>query len=199
MIVRYIREFIGYLKEKDRLSLTKKLGSFTVSSKSRFLASMPAKPFIDYSQCFVSVGHGSSVRGTINIERSEAKFTVGSNTGINGGTIFVIASDINIGNNVWISYECLLMDHDGHSIDPTIRENDLKNSFSSIAKNWDVVKAAPICIKDNAWIGARAVILKGVTIGEAAIVAAGAVVTKDVEPYTIVGGNPAKMIGMVPR
>ena len=53
---------------------------------------------------------------------------------------------------------------------------------------------APISIGDGVWIGSRATVLPGVTIGEGAVVAAGAVVTKDVEPWTIVGGNPAKFI-----
>jgi len=52
-----------------------------------------------------------------------------------------------------------------------------------------------IVIEDWAWIATNAIILGGVTVGEGAIVAAGAVVTKDVPPYTIVGGNPAKVIG----
>ncbi len=52
----------------------------------------------------------------------------------------------------------------------------------------------PITICDGVWIGARAIILPGVTIGEGAVVAAGAVVTKDVEPFTVVGGNPAKFL-----
>lgn len=53
---------------------------------------------------------------------------------------------------------------------------------------------APITIGSDAWIGARAIVLPGVTIGEGAVVAAGAVVTKDVEPWAVVGGNPAKFI-----
>ncbi len=53
----------------------------------------------------------------------------------------------------------------------------------------------PIRIKGQAWVCARAIVLPGVTIGEGAVVAAGAVVTKDVTPWTIVGGNPAKVIG----
>lgn len=53
---------------------------------------------------------------------------------------------------------------------------------------------APIAIHDRAWIGSQAIILKGVTIGKGAVVAAGSVVTKDVPPYTIVGGNPARTI-----
>lgn len=52
----------------------------------------------------------------------------------------------------------------------------------------------PITIGDGVWIGARATILPGVTIGEGAVVAAGSVVVKDVEPWTVVGGNPAKFI-----
>ena len=54
--------------------------------------------------------------------------------------------------------------------------------------------AKPIIIDDGCWIGANATIIGGVTIGEGAVVAAGAVVTKDVEPYTMVGGVPAKII-----
>ena len=52
----------------------------------------------------------------------------------------------------------------------------------------------PIVIEDDVWIGARVIILKGVTIGKGSIIGAGSVVTKDVEPYSIVGGNPAKLI-----
>ena len=52
----------------------------------------------------------------------------------------------------------------------------------------------PITIGNNVWIGCRAIILKGVTIGEGAVVAAGAVVTKDVAPFMLVAGNPARVI-----
>lgn len=56
---------------------------------------------------------------------------------------------------------------------------------------------APITIGNNVWIGSNAVILSGVTIGDWAVVAAGAVVSKDVEPYTVVGGIPARVIRKV--
>ncbi|WP_425453518.1 acyltransferase [Companilactobacillus furfuricola] len=58
----------------------------------------------------------------------------------------------------------------------------------------NILKTAPITIREGAWIGAKAILLPGVTIGEHAIVGAGAVVTKDVESYAVVGGNPAKLI-----
>lgn len=56
-------------------------------------------------------------------------------------------------------------------------------------------RTAPITIEDHAWLGTRAMVLPGVTVGRGAVVAAGAVVTKDVPPYTIVGGVPARPIG----
>ena len=74
-----------------------------------------------------------------------------------------------------------------------------RNAFICTASH-DITKpnrplvTAPITICDGAWIGARAIVLPGVKIGEGAVIAAGAVVTKDVEPWTVVGGNPAKLI-----
>ncbi|KAA6317720.1 hypothetical protein EZS27_032171, partial [termite gut metagenome] len=66
----------------------------------------------------------------------------------------------------------------------------------TIGKNTDlsVIKSAPIVIKDKAWIGFNSIIMKGITIGERAIVAAGSVVIKDVPDYAVVGGNPVKII-----
>jgi maltose O-acetyltransferase len=60
-------------------------------------------------------------------------------------------------------------------------------------------RTAPIVIEDFAWLGTRAMVLPGVTVGTGAVVAAGAVVTKDVPPYAIVGGVPARVIGERPR
>jgi len=61
-------------------------------------------------------------------------------------------------------------------------------------KDWSQVGMAPVRILNRSWIGARAIILKGVTVGEGGIVAAGSVVTNDVPAWTIVGGNPARVI-----
>jgi maltose O-acetyltransferase len=61
------------------------------------------------------------------------------------------------------------------------------------------LRGGEVTIGDRVWIGYRALVLPGVSIGEGAVVAAGAVVTKSVEPYTIVGGNPARLIGQRSR
>ncbi len=69
----------------------------------------------------------------------------------------------------------------------------LTGSHDVASPRFDLV-TKPIVIQDNVWVATGAIILPGVTIGEGAVVAAGAVVTKDVEPWTVVGGNPAKFI-----
>ena len=85
---------------------------------------------------------------------------------------------ITIGNHVYIAEEVLIRDSDDH---------DIISDKSHISKK-------PINIGNHVWIGSRATILKGVTIGDGAIIAAGAVVTKDVPPNTLVGGVPARVI-----
>ena len=111
--------------------------------------------------------------------------------------MFSIASSVCVGSNVLISYECMFMDHDGHAQAPALRAKDLPDLLAGRPKSWEFVKCASICIEDYAWIGARAIILKGVCVGKGAVVASGAVVTKSVPPFTIVAGNPARMVGRV--
>ncbi len=92
-------------------------------------------------------------------------------------TFFVAGAPITIGNCVTFGHEVALYTSDHDPDAPDFQRRD-----------------APITIGDYAWIGSRAIILKGVTVGEGAVVAAGSVVTSDVAPYTIVAGNPARLI-----
>jgi acetyltransferase-like isoleucine patch superfamily enzyme len=107
-----------------------------------------------------------------------AKIAIGNYTHINRGCFLDARAEIIIGNNVSISHKV----------------NFISQSHDVNTKNF-AGKSAPIIIGDYVWIGINAIILQGVTIGNGAVVAAGAVVIKDVEPYTIVGGVPAKKIG----
>lgn len=89
----------------------------------------------------------------------------------------VCKKSIEIGENVAIGPDVMIRDNDSHIIDGKVEE-----------------ETQPIVIGDHVWVGARAIILKGVTIGDGAIIAAGAVVTKNVLPGSVVGGNPARLI-----
>lgn len=105
---------------------------------------------------------------------------------------------ITIGKNVFINHACSFLDLGGITIEDNVligpRVNLVTENHPSDPPERRSLITKPIVIKLNAWIGANATILPGVTIGENAIVAAGAVVSKDVPANTIAGGVPAKFI-----
>jgi galactoside O-acetyltransferase len=138
-------------------------------------------------------------------ESSEGKITIGQHSYIGGGNTLISRNKIEIGKDVVISWGCWIYDHNSHSLNWENRCEDidaylqsfrncdrLKNTY--VSKNWEMVKSAPIKICDKVWIGFNSIILKGVTIGEGAIVGAGSVVTKDVPAWTVVAGNPARVV-----
>ena len=143
--------------------------------------------------CSLTIGDHSNIEGSLVFEKADAHITIGSRTHVGNGTLVAAACKIDIGNDVLIAFNALLMDHNSHSLLFRERRNDVTEWIQD-RKDWKSVLVAPIVIGDRAWIGTRAIILKGVTVGEGGIVAAGSVVTKDVPPWTIVGGNPAKVI-----
>lgn len=118
-----------------------------------------------------SIGFGSDIRIFNNGE-----FSIKDGY-FNGFVQIVCSKKITIGKNVAIARDVVIRDTDAHEI---------------IGKNHQ--KQKEVEIGDNVWIGARAMIMKGVTIGNGAVIAAGAVVTKDVPANTIVAGVPAKVI-----
>lgn len=108
---------------------------------------------------------------------------------------------INIGKNVFINHACSFLDMGGITIEDNVL---LGPKVNLVTENHPIdpskrksLLCKPILIKRNAWIGAAATILPGVTIGENSIVAAGAVVSKDVPANTVVGGVPAKFINAI--
>lgn len=105
------------------------------------------------------------------------KMSVGQNTVINFGCYLDNRRGIYIGNNVGIAHNTKI-----YTLGHDLNDSQFKT------------KGAPVSIEDNVFIFSNALIMPGITIGEGAIVLAGSVVTKDVEPWTIVGGNPARKI-----
>ena len=150
----------------------------------------------------VDIGTDAMVGGTFIFESDIGQITVGDRSYVGGGTQMISRASINVGKDVMIAWGCYFYDHDGHSTDWHDRVNDLAAQLRAhregipltANKDWTTVRAAPITICDKAWIGFEATILKGVVVGEGAIVAARAVVTRDVPPWCVVAGNPAVVV-----
>jgi acetyltransferase-like isoleucine patch superfamily enzyme len=108
---------------------------------------------------------------------------------------------IQIGKNVFVNHACTFLDMGGITLEDDVligpKVNLITENHPLDPANRKAVLSKPIVVKRNAWIGAAATILPGVTIGENSVVAAGAVVTSDVPPNTVVGGVPAKIIKVI--
>jgi acetyltransferase-like isoleucine patch superfamily enzyme len=107
-----------------------------------------------------------------------AVLAIGDDTFVNNGTTLSASCAITIGSRVNIAPHCTLIDNDFHAVD----QRDA------------APKMAPIVLEDDVWLGTRVTVLKGVTIGQGSVIAAGAVVTKDIPPGVLAGGVPAKVL-----
>jgi acetyltransferase-like isoleucine patch superfamily enzyme len=135
-----------------------------------------------YSGCSFALGE----RGTCS---------VGDFTLLNGA-IVMAEERVEIGSHCLISWNVGIADSDFHPLAAAARRVDAE-ALAPFLKNRPprpALRVAPVVIADNVWIGMGALILKGVTIGENSVVAAGAVVTKSVPANVVVGGNPAVVI-----
>lgn len=130
---------------------------------------------------------GSYRKCTFFVDK-EAELIIGDNVGMSQ-TALICHKSITIGNNVKIGGGVSIYDTDFHSLNSKIRKSneDIRNRIEK-----------PVVIKDNVFIGAHSIILKGVTIGENSIIGAGSVVTKSVPDNQIWAGNPAKFIKDIP-
>ena len=147
--------------------------------------------------CRVEVGNNSLVECGIFFEREQASVKIGDRTFIGASTSLVCADSITVGDDVLISWGCTIIDHNSHSTVWSERKDDVVKWIKG-EKDWSTVPVSGVRIDCKAWVGFNSIILKGLTVGEGAIIGAGSVVTKDVAPYTIVAGNPARFIRNIP-
>ena len=146
----------------------------------------------------IEIGRNSWIGGTVNMfpHNEDAMLRIGEDCYIGDKCRIWCAKRIVIGNRVLIAHNVNIFDTNTHPIDPQMRythEKVVKNS--GIPKEViSEIGEKEVVIDDDAWIGCNSIILKGVKIGKGCIVAAGSVVTKDTPPFSIVAGNPAKVV-----
>jgi acetyltransferase-like isoleucine patch superfamily enzyme len=143
----------------------------------------------------VRIGRGASTYlGTMFDVGPGGRVTLGEHALVNGARI-ICDAEVVIGDFCLISWNVVLMDTYRVSLDPVQRRRELERAAQGrprrLAAN---VPARPVRIGRNVWIGFDACVLPGVTIGEGAVVGARSVVAGDVPPYTVVAGNPARVI-----
>lgn len=148
----------------------------------------------------ITIGDYAWIAGEILIQRTGATVIVGRYSCLGLDSRIWAQESVIVGDFVLISHLVDIIDNNSHSLAASDRRRDAINTFE-LQRPLDVsrIAASPIRIEDDAWIGAKSTILKGVTIGRGAIVAAGSVVTHDVAPFTLVAGNPARVIKTLPE
>jgi len=146
----------------------------------------------------INIGHGCTINSsflsnlvglyqrTIIIARDGGEIIIGNNVGISGSTIYSL-DEIDIGNNTVIGANSKIIDNDFHPLDPLDRVEDDR----------DKIKSKKISIGENVFIGTNSIILKGTELKDNCVVGAGSVVSGKFSKNSIIGGNPAKVIGKV--
>ena len=143
----------------------------------------------------LKIGPYSCIWGNLRVVAPGGRLKLGHHCFVGEGSNIWAQTDVEIGNYVLIAHLVDIHDSDSHSLKAEVRRLDPINLFErDVPVDWNEIKSKPVRIEDDVWIGLKASVLKGVTIGEGAVVAAGAMVTKDVPPYTLVAGNPARII-----
>jgi galactoside O-acetyltransferase len=140
----------------------------------------------------LSVGEDSIIHADISFEESGGQIQIGSRTFV-GRSDLVCYRSLVIGDDVIMSWGITAVDHDSHSTEWEKRRNDVRD-WGKGRKNWEHIAHAPVVVGNKAWIGFNVSILKGVTIGEGAVIGACSVVTSDIPPYSVAVGNPAKVV-----
>jgi acetyltransferase-like isoleucine patch superfamily enzyme len=149
----------------------------------------------------LKIGNECMIGSNFVVETPDGEIKIGDRVFLGGGSVSC-RTRIEFGNNVFMAWGGCIRDHDLHSLDFRKRQeecrkllDDFRNGRDAIrGKNWSNIESRGIVIENDVWIGMHCTILKGVTIGEGAIIGAHSVITCDVEPWTVVTGNPGRRI-----
>lgn len=139
----------------------------------------------------IRLGKNGICRGLLRVEYfGDGHITIGDDCYIGDDCLLSSSSEIEIGSGTMLAHGVQIFDNDSHPTNPAERQRDYTAAVSTELQRAQIA-SAPVRIGSQVWIGFNVIILKGVTIGDASIIAAGSVVTKDVPSHTLAAGNPA--------
>jgi maltose O-acetyltransferase len=146
----------------------------------------------------IRIGANVTIHGHLETQ-GRGRIEIGDYTNIRYETYIGAVESIIIGRYVIMSHDIFIYDNNNHPLSPRLRQDLSQSRFEASLNAWTNAASAPIVIEDNVWIGFGAVILKGVRIGRGSIIGAQAVVTKDIPPFCVAAGNPAKPVKGIPN
>jgi acetyltransferase-like isoleucine patch superfamily enzyme len=141
----------------------------------------------------IMIGDHAMISGTL-VSENHGKITLGTYTYLRENSTIGAVKSVTIGDYTSIADFVVIMDNNNHPVNPDDRRIKSGSEKGSDYRKWRHSESESINIGNNVWIGSFARVCKGVTIGDNSIVAANAVVTKDVPTNAIVAGNPARIV-----
>lgn len=142
----------------------------------------------------IKIGNNTHVLGMLMTLGHGGKITIGDYCYVGRNSNIWSGKNITIGNRTLIAHNVNIFDNNTHPLDPRERHLQYVDIINAGHPSNIDLHDKDVTIEEDVWIGTGSIILKGVTIGKCAVVGAGSVVTKDVKPYTLVAGNPARFI-----
>ena len=194
LIIRILYRFLNSIKRlNSKIEEKEKRLHITSSASAKIHSEATIVNFQDPTK--IKIGSYTNIRGELCVYPYGDGIEIGDGCYVGKNTVIRAANSVKIGNHVLIAHNVTIIDTDSHEIDSRERAlSYIKMLTEGHAKEPGNVLNAAITIKDYTWISFNVSILKGVTIGEGAIIGAGSVVTHDVPDYCLACGNPARVI-----
>ena len=147
----------------------------------------------------IAIGAHTVIRGELFVFPHAGRIELGDWVYLGENSRIWSSASVKIGHRVLISHDVNIHDSNGHPLDAAARhEQSRAIVLRGHPADIETIVAQPIAIGDDVWLGFGATVMKGVTIGTGAIVAARSLVLEDVQPWTLVAGHPAKVIKELP-